>query len=60
MFSYITEELIWAIGRERAEEARIVRPHTREFPASDQASTPPPTGGDRPLWLGLQPSLNAR
>lgn len=57
MFSYITDELIWAIGREREEEARRVRPHTTERLPSDEAA-PPPSYGKRPLWLTLQPSVN--
>ena len=35
MYPYI-EELVWAINRERLEEARRMRPHTESRPTSGQ------------------------
>ena len=32
MLAFITEELAWAVARERDEEARRVRPHTARRP----------------------------
>jgi hypothetical protein len=58
MSSFITEELVWAITREREEEARKVRPHTERIRDEEAAAAPP--GGGRPSWLGLYPSLNNR
>ncbi len=60
MSSFITEELVWAINREREEEARRVRPHTERRTACAEANTPPPSRGGRITWLGLQPSLKSR
>lgn len=59
MTSFITEELVWAITREREEEARKVRPHTERRDRPND-STPPPGRGGNPSWLGLHPSLNNR
>jgi hypothetical protein len=57
MSSFITDELVWAITREREEEARRVRPHTERRTAPDETNTPPTSRGGRIAWLGLQPSL---
>jgi hypothetical protein len=56
MQSYIPEELIWAITREREEEARRVRPHTER--RTDPAPAPSPENRDRPSWRHLQPCLD--
>jgi hypothetical protein len=60
MSSFITEELVWAITREREEEARKVRPHTERVRPEETSSAAPPLSGGRPSWLGLYPSLNNR
>ena len=59
MSSFITDELVWAITREREEEARRIRPHTELKTAQENSRTQPPSGG-RPTWSHLQPSLNNR
>jgi len=59
MSSFITDELVWAITREREEEARRVRPHTELKLAQDSSRTQPPSHGDRPTWNSLQPSLKS-
>jgi hypothetical protein len=59
MLAFISEELVWAIRREREEEARKVRPHTaRRQPTQD--AEPPPPGGAGSHWFDLQPQANAR
>ena len=60
MSSFITEELVRAITREREEEARRVRPHTEWKRSRDSSRTNPPSHGDRPAWHSLQPSLKNR
>jgi len=60
MSSFITDELVWAITREREEEARRIRPHTELKTAQENSRTQPPSGGGRPTWSHLQPSLNNR
>lgn len=50
MYSYLTDELVWAMIREREDEARGIRPHTAEWPKMERAIVPP-----TPLrnWLSL-------
>ena len=36
MFNFIIDELVWAMGREREEEARQIRPHTERRPDSER------------------------
>jgi hypothetical protein len=60
MSSFITDELVWAITREREEEARRIRPHTELKTAQENSRTQPPSSGGRPTWSHLQPSLNNR
>jgi hypothetical protein len=57
MSSFITDELVWAITREREEEARRVRPHTELKLAREKSRSEPPSNGGRPTWSNLQPSL---
>lgn len=59
MMSFITDELVWAIRRERDEEARNVRPHTPRRPdtsAADHESQPYDPEG---LWIGRALRANA-
>ncbi len=37
MYAYPLDELAWAVGRERQEEARRARPHTEDPPASPES-----------------------
>jgi len=60
MSSFITDELVWAITREREEEARRIRPHTELKMAQERSQNQPPSNGGRPTWSHLQPSLNNR
>src|SRR3989442_749129 len=50
IYSYLTDELVWALIREREDEARSIRPHTERWPRSERAMVPP-----NPLryWLSL-------
>ena len=50
MYSYLTDELVWALIREREDEARGTHPHTEEWPRTERATTIP-----NPLryWLSL-------
>jgi hypothetical protein len=58
MSSFITEELVWAITREREEEARKVRPHTERKDSPKDSATLPPGRGGHPSWLSLHPTPN--
>jgi hypothetical protein len=55
---FITDELVWAITREREEDVRKVRPHTERSVPADEVHKP---SSDvlQPAWLGLQPSLKS-
>ena len=55
---FITDELVWAITREREEDVRKVRPHTERRVPTDEVHK---QTSDilRPTWLGLQPSLKS-
>ncbi len=50
MYSYLTDELIWALIREREDEAHQIRPHTEGWPKLERSVAPP-----NPLryWLSL-------
>ena len=50
MYSYLTDELVWALIREREDEARRLRPHTEGWPRLERAMVAP-----NPLkrWLSL-------
>ncbi len=50
MYSYLTDELVWALIREREDEARSIRPHTTGWPRPERAAIVP-----NPLqyWLSL-------
>jgi len=50
MYSYLNEELVWAVVREREDEARSLRPHTQGWPRIERALASP-----NPVrhWLSL-------
>ncbi len=50
MYSYLTDELVWALIREREDEVRGIRPHTSGWPNAERAMAPP-----NPLrhWISL-------
>jgi len=50
MYSYLTDDLVWALIREREDEARGIRPHTEGWPKTERAAVTP-----NPLqyWLSL-------
>ncbi len=39
MYSYLTDEMVWALIREREDEARSIRPHTEGWPKQERASS---------------------
>jgi hypothetical protein len=48
MLSFLTDEYVWAVIREREDEARATHPHTSGWPAIERSMLPP-----NPLrWLG--------
>ena len=49
MYSYLTDELVWALIREREDEARGTHPHTQEWPRTERAIVPSPLR----YWLSL-------
>ena len=56
MFNYLTDELVWAIRREREEEARSVLPHTSRKPDPERSNHEDRRAGDG-IWVA--PSLRA-
>jgi hypothetical protein len=56
MLSYFSDELIWALSREREEEVRRIRPHTERRAQPDRTS--PPEDRARRPWRPT-PSLPA-
>ena len=36
MFGFLADELVWALCREREEEARSIRPHTAKRPDTER------------------------
>jgi hypothetical protein len=48
MLSFLTDELVWALIREREDEARVTHPHTSGWPRTERSMLPP-----NPLrWIG--------
>lgn len=48
MLSFLTDELVWAMIREREDEARVTQPHTSGWPTIERSMLPP-----NPLrWIG--------
>jgi hypothetical protein len=62
MFAFLSEELVWAINRERREEARNVHPHTERKPDPERHTHESGDEGSMGLWLEahLRPSLGSR
>jgi len=52
MLSFMTDELVWAIQRERQEEARKLRPHVEPKPQSERAVLGHDERDGGGLWLG--------
>jgi len=50
MYSYLTDDLVWALIREREDEARGIRPHTQQWPRAERAMAVP---GPLRHWLSL-------
>ena len=50
MYSFLTDELVWAAIREREDEVRSIHPHTSGWPKPERSMAPP-----NPLrhWLTL-------
>jgi hypothetical protein len=42
MLSFVSDELVWAIGRDRAAEARKVRPRNESHAGKDDQNRQPP------------------
>lgn len=57
MLGFITDELVWAIRREREEEVRNIRPHTTPKPDTERTVRGPGASGPMGLWSG--PALRA-
>ena len=57
MLSFVTNELVWAIQREREEEIRNIRPHTARKPDPERTTHDP--NGQGPVGLWIAPSLRA-
>jgi hypothetical protein len=56
MLSFVTNELVWAMQREREEEIRQIRPHTAHKPDPERTSIRPDSDEDS-LGLWIAPSL---
>jgi len=41
MLSFLTDELVWAMIREREDEARATHPHTTGWPRTERSMRPP-------------------
>ncbi|MDO8617090.1 MAG: hypothetical protein Q7T33_15375 [Dehalococcoidia bacterium] len=50
MLSFLADELVWAVGREREEEARRIHPHTDKRPQRERPAAPPADWGH---WISL-------
>ena len=57
MLGFTPDELVWAIQREREEEARHVNPHTSRKP--DTERTPLDRENRNPLGTWVAPNLRA-
>jgi hypothetical protein len=57
MFGFISEELVWAIRREREEEVRSINPHTTPKPDPERAVHGPDSFGPAGIWIA--PALRA-
>lgn len=60
MFAFISDELVWAITREREEEARTVHPHTDRKPDPERHTHEGKGHRTFGFWLDahLRPGLN--
>lgn len=58
MLGFITDELVWAVQRERAEEVRNIHPHTAIKADKDRAPLERDDGGN-PLGTWIAASLRA-
>ena len=64
MLGFVTNELVWAVGREREEEARNTHPHTEKRPDSEKPVVRAPV--DWGYWIalalrgGVRPAGNCR
>jgi hypothetical protein len=57
MFNYLTDELVWAIRREREEEARSVLPHTAGKPDPERSTHEHDNHRAEGIWVA--PTLRA-
>ena len=63
MLSFVVDELVWAVVREREEEARMTRPHTEKLPDAERPKGPPANWGHRislALRAGSRPARSCR
>lgn len=51
MLSFATDELVWAMQREREEEARNVHPHTKRKPDPERTSHDRDNHSPLGLWI---------
>jgi hypothetical protein len=60
MFAFVSEELVWAMTREREEEARRVHPHTERKPDPERHTHDTKGHSTLGLWFDahLRPNLN--
>lgn len=60
MFGFVSEELVWAMTREREEEARNVHPHTARKPDPERHTHEGKGHSTLGLWLDahLRPGLS--
>lgn len=59
MLSFMTDELVWAIRREREEEARNVRPHTPRMPNGERITHDAETRAAEGSWIARTLRANA-
>jgi hypothetical protein len=62
MFAFVSEELVWAMQREREEEVRAVHPHTERKPDPERHVHGTAGHSRLGIWLDshLRPNLSAR
>jgi hypothetical protein len=51
MLSFISEELVWTIARDREEEARRVHPHTARRPDPERSTHESELRRAEPYWI---------
>lgn len=60
MLSFITDELVWAIRREREDSARNVRPHTQGLHSIERVTHEAETRETEGTWIARALRFNAR